>query len=274
MQTTCRRQWYMLWFFVFFCFHVVRIYDLFFTFAMTLSPPSNETETPRRHRINQRDDSSGVLELPSQSSDDCSLDDALRKRTLPPWVARQIDEWGERLSLPEWDADEKISLEEYDYHDIQNGCLCSERDYRQNSGWTGTDLCHSATSPVRCSHYAIQYKDNNGGVGTTLTGVAHFTPNAESHSGMCHGGAMTSVMDDVIGWTAFHVTGQCVPWSGFTAQVNVSLKRPIPVGSYLKIVGEIIKTEGRKVWIASCIVCGDDNDKVYCTAEGLVILKK
>ena len=90
---------------------------------------------------------------------------------------------------------------------------------------------------------------------------------------------MTSVMDDCLGWTAFHVTGSCVPWSGFTAQVNVSLKRPIAVGSYLKIVGRITKWEGRKVWIHSQLVAGDDKDVggdniVHCSAEGLVILKR
>lgn len=95
---------------------------------------------------------------------------------------------------------------------------------------------------------------------------------------------MTSVMDDVIGWTAFHATGQCLPWSGFTAQVNVSLKRPITVGSYLKIVGKIVKWEGRKVSIHSQLLLpaggednmndGEDSNIVYCTAEGLVILKR
>mmetsp|Transcript_16340 Transcript_16340/g.29481 ORF Transcript_16340/g.29481 Transcript_16340/m.29481 type:complete len:98 (-) Transcript_16340:154-447(-) len=88
---------------------------------------------------------------------------------------------------------------------------------------------------------------------------------------------MTSVMDDIIGWTAFLVTGACVPWSGFTAQVNVSLKRPIAVGSYLKVVGRISKWEGRKVTIQSELVVGNEKDgagAVHCTAEGLVILKK
>lgn len=88
---------------------------------------------------------------------------------------------------------------------------------------------------------------------------------------------MTSVMDDVIGWTAFLVTGRCVPWSGFTAQINVSLKRPIAVGSYLKIVGRIAKWEGRKVSIESELLAqGEDGgaDVVHCTAEGLVILKR
>lgn len=247
--------------------------------TMTLSPPPNATEqTAHRHQT-KREDSIDLLELPSSpsSSDDVvssgPLDCALPKRTLPPWVANQIDEWGERVSLPEWDADEKITPEEHDGITEDDFC-CSGDDYRQNNGWIGTDLCHSVTSPVRISHYAIQYKDSKGGVGTKLTGVAHFTQKAESHSGYCHGGSMTSVMDDVIGWTSFFNSGKCVPWSGFTAQVNVSLRRPIPVGSYLKIVGEIIKTEGRKVWISSCLVCGNDDSHVYCTAEGLTILKK
>lgn len=88
---------------------------------------------------------------------------------------------------------------------------------------------------------------------------------------------MTSVMDDVIGWTAFHVTGTCIPWSGFTAQVNVSLRRPIAVGSYLKVVGTIVKWEGRKVWIHSQLLLvreEEEDDIEHCTAEGLVILKR
>ena len=87
---------------------------------------------------------------------------------------------------------------------------------------------------------------------------------------------MTSVMDDVIGWTAFHVTGKCIAWSGFTAQVNVSLKRPIAVGSIVKIVGRVTRWEGRKVWVeATLIAVQDDESEIeHCTAEGLVILKK
>lgn len=247
--------------------------------TMTLSTLPNETEqTAYRHQT-QRDDSSGdLLESSSPSPDKSSagagplVDRTLQRRTLPPWVADQIEEWGERVSLPEWDADEKLTLDEDDDSDDDFWCDCD--DYRQKNGWKGSDLCHSTTSPVRISHYVIKYTDSNDGVGTKLTGVAHFTPRAESHSGYCHGGSMTSVMDDVIGWTSFCVSGQCIPWSGFTAQVNVSLRRPIPVGSYLKIIGEITKTEGRKVWITSRLVCGNDDNLVYCTAEGLAILKK
>jgi hypothetical protein len=91
---------------------------------------------------------------------------------------------------------------------------------------------------------------------------------------------MTSVMDDVVGWTAFHVTGRCIPWSGYTAQVNVALRRPVNVGSYLTIRGTVVKWEGRKVWIHSKLLSREDGDDgkdeeyVHCTAEGLVILMK
>ena len=87
---------------------------------------------------------------------------------------------------------------------------------------------------------------------------------------------MTSVMDDIIGWTAFHVTGRCMAWSGFTAQINVSLRRPIAVGSVLKIVGKVVRWEGRKVWVEAWLLrVQDDGSEIeHCTSEGLVILKK
>jgi predicted thioesterase len=83
-------------------------------------------------------------------------------------------------------------------------------------------------------------------------------------------------MDDIIGWTAFHVTGRLNPWSGFTAQINVSLKRPIAVGSVLKMIGRVVRWEGRKVWVDAALVAVQDNDCEieHCSAEGLVILKK
>ncbi|KAL7527572.1 hypothetical protein ACHAXR_002018 [Thalassiosira sp. AJA248-18] len=235
------------------------------------------------------EDDSKKDERPSSSSSIISdAQQQQQKRELPPWVKAQLHHWGERVCVPEWDDDDD------DEQGGEKDGKCG--DYRRKNGWKGSDLCHSKQSPVRISHYCIQYKKQEGGgggggVGTTLTGLVHFTNNAESHAGFCHGGSMTAVMDDIIGWTAFHVSGQCVPWSGFTAQVNVSLKRPIAVGSYLKVVGTIVKLERRKVWIHSRLVSldvGEEEEKkennveeeeeeeeiVHCTADGLVILKR
>jgi hypothetical protein len=89
---------------------------------------------------------------------------------------------------------------------------------------------------------------------------------------------MTSVVDDVVGWTAFHVTGRCRPWSGYTVQVNVSLKCPIAVGSYLRVCGTVVKWDGRKVWVHSKLISMKDENEmeeiVHCVGEGLVILNK
>lgn len=266
--------------------------------VMTLSQLHNDAETAQQHYNIRKSQNVARCSSPSDSGreggplaersecDDIDRSERVEKRVLPSWVAHQIEFWGERVCLPEWDADEKILVDDIIDGGGDDGGIATN-NYRSNNGWKGADLCHSISSPVRISHYCVQYKNSNdgnnfsngegsSGVGTTLTGVAHFTKNAESHSNYCHGGSMTSTMDDVIGWTAFHVTGECKPWSGFTAQVNVSLKRPIPVGSYLKIVGVVTKTERRKVWIESRLVGGGEHDAdlVYCTAEGLVILKK
>ena len=82
---------------------------------------------------------------------------------------------------------------------------------------------------------------------------------------------MCSLMDDVVGWTGFCATGACEPWSGFTVQINTSLKKPVEVGSWLRLEGEIVKIEGRKVSVRARLLLGAD---VHCEAEGLVVLKK
>ena len=83
---------------------------------------------------------------------------------------------------------------------------------------------------------------------------------------------VTAVMDDVVGWTAFHVSGECRPWCGFTAQVNCKLMKPIEVNTYLKVEGVITNWQGRKVWVHAKLVSEDE--ELHCACEGLVILKK
>jgi acyl-coenzyme A thioesterase PaaI-like protein len=144
----------------------------------------------------------------------------------------------------------------------------------------GRDLVHDANSPVRILEYYVNYGDGSGvsgcskgGVLTTLTGIAHFTRRAESHQGFCHGGSMCSLLDDVIGWVAFLVTGECRPWTGFTVQINSSLKRPIPVGSVMLVKATITKVERRKVFAVASIE-DPREDAIHATGDGLVIVNK
>ena len=101
--------------------------------------------------------------------------DTGERRELPAWVVEGASSWGEPVHQPEWDEDEPLD---------GRGSSCEESDsprklslacYRRDSGWLGSDMCHSTDSSVRCSHYRIKYPTAEGGVNTTLCGVAHFT---------------------------------------------------------------------------------------------------
>lgn len=190
---------------------------------------------------------------------------------LPSWAhPTKRSSWGTILQIQEWD---------------DNGtedCNQNNTQYRTLNGWKGNDLVHSQSSPVRILEYRLLYNknddDNSNDNKATLTGIVHFTPNAESHKGYCHGGSMCSILDDIIGWTGFCATGRCIPWSGFTVQVNSKLFKPVQVDSILKIVCTVEKIEKRKVWLKAILVDPSNdvngNVPIHAEGEGLVILNK
>ena len=55
-------------------------------------------------------------------------------------------------------------------------------------------------------------------------------------------------------------------------QINTALKKPVDVGSWLRLEGEIVKVEGRKVSVRARLLSADG--AIHCEAEGLVVLKK
>lgn len=178
------------------------------------------------------------------------------KGKIPAWVEANRHSYGDRLVCAEWEL----------------------IDYRLRNGWKGRDFMHDDESPVRIVEYFSNYGSGDGklldkgGEGTTLTGIVHFTRRAESHQGFCHGGSMTAVMDDVVGWAAFLATGSCQPWTGFTVQINTSLRKPIPVDSWLLVCGTISKIEGRKVSVMATLIDPANGDAVHAEGDGLVIL--
>ena len=243
--------------------------------------------------------------------------------------------YGERLIIPEWE---------------------NQAQYRSTNGWKGHDLIHSpTTSNVHLiDSYYVKYDNNintNSNIShsndhnnpnnhhypdmgrMTVTGYVHFTQQAESHAGYCHGGAACSIMDDIIGWTAFccgaaattktpdstsrppemtssrnddddtdnkkndndkdtkehhHNNARCIPWSGYTVQINTKLCKPIPVDSYLYVQGIITNIVRRKVYVTATlydtVVRTDQNEEeeveeeeeehriVYATCEGIVVM--
>eukprot|EP01040_Poterioochromonas_malhamensis_P009319 gene9319-10120_t len=116
-----------------------------------------------------------------------------------------------------------------------------DHNWRESDGgFHGHDFCHSSASAVRILDYILvppspAKEEEPAAEFPMLVGAVHFSPRAESHRGLCHGGSMCAVMDDAIGWCGFcsSVKGGdneylVRPWNGFTVQVNTALLKPVP----------------------------------------------
>lgn len=80
------------------------------------------------------------------------------------------------------------------------------------------------------------YTDTDGCV------YADYLPRDEhqSYPGVMHGGLITSMLDEIIGRTAIAMNLWCM-----TAELKVRFKKPVPIGTMLKLKGEITKSTGR-----------------------------
>ena len=250
----------------------------------------------------------------------------------PGWLRQQRDHsevlWGEPLVVPEWQENEQDDDDDGNgeyrskngwqgrdlIHDVNSPVRITEYYVRygdgqglparvgnvppeQEEGTAAPSLLSSSSSlSSSMSSSSPSNPDastRRGGVGTQLTGIVHFTKRAESHRGYCHGGSMCSVLDDVIGWCGFVATGQCLPWSGFTVQINTKLQKPIAVNTVLLVRASVTKIERRKVFIEAKLIepsihnSHDDDDDdgeaeeddqageiVHATGDGLVVLNK
>ena len=154
-----------------------------------------------------------------------------------------------------------------------------DEEKRGEDGFMGRDFIHSKSASVRIVDYVkipAKCVDPSGLTEDnfpTLIGPAHFTPRSESHRGLCHGGSFCALMDDAMGWMGFCVSGKVKPWSGYTVQVNTSLKTPVPVNSVLKMEAWVTRREGaRKYWIGARLSDPNDDELIYCEGEGLFLM--
>ena len=86
---------------------------------------------------------------------------------------------------------------------------------------------------------------------------------------------MCALFDDLFGWVGFASNGTVRPWSGFTAQVDVSLVSPVRVGAVLRMEGGFSGREGpRKVRVWGGLVDLAAGGRVRARGKGLFILKK
>src|SRR5205814_5569229 len=64
----------------------------------------------------------------------------------------------------------------------------------------------------------------------------------QGYDGTLHGGIVTALLDETMGWAIFH---QGV-W-GVTAKITVAFKRPVPVGEEIVVTGRLVNDRGRTI---------------------------
>jgi acyl-coenzyme A thioesterase PaaI-like protein len=85
-------------------------------------------------------------------------------------------------------------------------------------------------------------------VGTAVYGNAY-----EGPPGALHGGFVACAFDEVLGM-AQSLGGK----PGMTGTLTVRYRKPTPLRSELRFVGELVRTEGRKIYTTGTLHAGDD----------------
>ena len=95
-----------------------------------------------------------------------------------------------------------------------------------------------------------------------------FTPQRqhEGYDGMVHGGIVTALLDETMGWAIFH---QGI-W-GVTARLTVTFRQPVPVGEELRVSGEVARQRSRAIDTRGTVARAID-DTVLAEAEATFLV--
>lgn len=77
----------------------------------------------------------------------------------------------------------------------------------------------------------------------------------QSYPGRLHGGLITAMLDEAIGRAVMAAGGNTL-W-GVTAEFTTRFKKPVPLGVELRVVGRVVRQEGRVVEGAGEILLPD-----------------
>jgi len=90
------------------------------------------------------------------------------------------------------------------------------------------------------------------------------TANFEGPPGLLHGGIIATLLDEAMS-KAVRVRGL----TAMTRQMDVEYLRPVPSATAIRIVGKLVRSEGRKHWTEAQLF--DDKLKILASAKGLFV---
>jgi acyl-coenzyme A thioesterase PaaI-like protein len=79
----------------------------------------------------------------------------------------------------------------------------------------------------------------------------------QSWAGMAHGGIVALLLDEAVGWAAWHAGHP-----GVTGRLQVSYRRPLKLGEPIRIVGKVDRMRRTLVYASAFIESRDDGSRV------------
>jgi uncharacterized protein (TIGR00369 family) len=79
----------------------------------------------------------------------------------------------------------------------------------------------------------------------------------QSWAGMAHGGIVALLLDEAVGWAAWHAGHP-----GVTGRLQVSYRRPLKLGEPIRIVGKVDRMRRTLVYASAFIKNRDDGSRV------------
>lgn len=110
--------------------------------------------------------------------------------------------------------------------------------------------------------------------GKKLVSISYLGPDLCGHAGIVHGGLLATLLDEGMARCCFAALPSQI---GVTARLTVNYRAPAPAPGYVVLRAEVVKVEGRKVWVeARMEVLGDglEPGKVLVEGEGLFVEPK
>ena len=90
----------------------------------------------------------------------------------------------------------------------------------------------------------------------------------QSWAGMAHGGIVSLMLDEAVGWAAWHAGHP-----GVTGRLAVSLRRPLKLGEQVRIVGRVESVRRTLVYVSAFVESSDDGSRVADATATLVEVK-
>jgi acyl-coenzyme A thioesterase PaaI-like protein len=79
----------------------------------------------------------------------------------------------------------------------------------------------------------------------------------QSWAGMAHGGIVSLMLDEAVGWAAWHGGHP-----GVTGRLQVSLRRPLKLGEPVRIVGHVDNVRRTLIYVSAFVENRDDHSRI------------